>query len=275
MELFAEELHFIGKNEKDKRTDLCIHGKVICRVKGHSLSDDTEWCVSASAYRFLESLFYDHPAGMEEHLIPCCGHMMIPSEDGCSVKIIGCTNGIDFDILHEGEMIRLRAEASGDILIPYQEYKKSVLSFAAQVIAFYRKNPPRRFEGAYEREAFCAYIAGFFSLYHRACSSSVISFADYEAYTDASILGICKNGIALEHFDFIDFAACCRNTDKIIGEYNDDDLSITFYTTPEPIMIRFLPKNIWEEHIAVDRPRERFRSLLRKIKDFGYSLKKE
>jgi len=52
MELYASDMFFRGDNEKEQAYDSCIHGKVIFRIGEQLLSDDTEWCISASAYRF-------------------------------------------------------------------------------------------------------------------------------------------------------------------------------------------------------------------------------
>ena len=57
MELYASEMFFRGDNEKEQTYDCCIHGKVIFKIGDNLLSDNTEWCVSASAYRFLHTLF--------------------------------------------------------------------------------------------------------------------------------------------------------------------------------------------------------------------------
>ena len=67
MELYAADLHFIGNSPKAQNYDYCVHGKVIFKIDGCNLSnDDSDWCVSASAYRFLRSLFENHFLGAEE-----------------------------------------------------------------------------------------------------------------------------------------------------------------------------------------------------------------
>ena len=81
MELYASDMFFRGDNEKEQAYDCCIHGSIIFKIGDNLLSDNTEWCVSASAYRFLHTLFENHFMGAEDFLIPCCGHTMIPSEE--------------------------------------------------------------------------------------------------------------------------------------------------------------------------------------------------
>ena len=64
MELYATDLHFLGDTQKDQVYDYCVHGKVIFKIDGCNLSnDDSDWCASASAYRFLRSLFENHFLG--------------------------------------------------------------------------------------------------------------------------------------------------------------------------------------------------------------------
>ena len=95
MELYARNMFFRGDNPKEQTHDCCIHGTVVFKIGDQLLSDDTEWCVSASAFRFLRTLFNNHFMGAEQFLIPCCGHWMIPSEDKMSVNISGCSNRIN------------------------------------------------------------------------------------------------------------------------------------------------------------------------------------
>ena len=88
MELYASDIFFQGDNEKEQAYDRCIHGNVIIKIEGNLLSDNTWKCVSASAYRFLHTLFKNHFMGAEDFLIPCCGHTMIPSEDNILFLLI-------------------------------------------------------------------------------------------------------------------------------------------------------------------------------------------
>ena len=118
MELYASNLFFRGDNEKQQAYDCCIHGNIIFKIEDTLLSDNSEWCVSASAYRFLHTLFDNHFMGAEDFLIPCCGHTMITSDDGLSVTIIGCNNGIDFNIIHEDDnIVIITAMTSSSIII--------------------------------------------------------------------------------------------------------------------------------------------------------------
>ena len=61
-------------------------------------------------------------------MIPCCCHFMIPSGDGKTVDIVGCSNGIDFDVIHEsgvfredGELVE-KPQLSGDAAQAVDDY---------------------------------------------------------------------------------------------------------------------------------------------------------
>ncbi len=170
MELYATDMVFRGKSEKEKVYDCCVHGKVVFKIEDKNLSDNTEWCVSASAYRFLHTLFKNHFMGAEEFLIPCCGHTIIPSEDKMSVNIIGCNSGIDFNIIHENDNIAIITEDNIEHRIPFDEYKNAVISFAKQVMDFYKSNPPREFVDDFDKDGYVAFVTEYYSLYDKAVS---------------------------------------------------------------------------------------------------------
>ncbi|MBQ8409747.1 MAG: helix-turn-helix domain-containing protein [Clostridia bacterium] len=74
IKLCASDLKF------QDESDLCVHGKVSFEIDGDQLSDSREWCVSASAYRFLRTVTENHPyVGNDNQMIPCCGTIM-PSD---------------------------------------------------------------------------------------------------------------------------------------------------------------------------------------------------
>ena len=287
MELYASDMFFRGDNEKEQAYDCCIHGNVIFKIGDNLLSDNTEWCVSASAYRFLHTLFENHFMGSEEFLIPCCGHFMIPSEDKTSVNISGCSNGIDFNIIHEDDSITVATADNAEYHIPFEEYKSAVISFAKQVMDFYKANPPREFEDDFDKEGYSAFVAEWHSLYDKAKSITddipkinPITFEDYDACTENEITGICKDGISLKSFDFINFKECAYNfkqteggSGKCVGEREIQNLSFTFYTSPKPIMIKFIEKNIFVEFISKENALSRFNKFQKQILEYGYSTK--
>ena len=126
MELYATDLHFLGDNSKMQAYDDCVHGKVVFKIDGCILSnDDSDWCLSASAYRFLRSLFENHFSRAEEHMIPCCG-AFYASQDKTSVTVVGCSNGIDFDITHQDDNIIIRAQDGIAYTAPFEDYKAAL-----------------------------------------------------------------------------------------------------------------------------------------------------
>lgn len=104
----------------------------------------------------------------EEFLIPCCGHTMIPNEDKKSVNIIGCSNGIDFNIIHEQGNIIISTTNNIKHQVPFANYKKAVISFAKQVMNFYTSNPPREFEDDFDKDGYHCFATELYALYDKA-----------------------------------------------------------------------------------------------------------
>lgn len=157
MQLTAGDLHFLGDTEKERRQDYCLHGNVFLGIDGTVLCDGGEWCVSASALRFMRSVFDDHVPASGEQIIPCCGHFMIPSEDGKTVDIIGCSNGIDFDVIHENGGITIKTADGGKFFVDCREYRRAVTEFACQIERFISNSPARIFDDDWDRAAVSAF----------------------------------------------------------------------------------------------------------------------
>ncbi len=169
MELYATDLHFMGDNEEDKAYDFCMHGKVVLKIDDVFLSDgNTEWCVSASAYHFLRTLFQDRLIDTENQIIPCCGHFLMPSKDQTTVTIIGCPNGIDFSVSRENENIIIRTRENKIFTVRFDEYASAVIAYAKQIEDFYRQNPPRRFHDKYDQNGFSAFCNEWYTLMNKA-----------------------------------------------------------------------------------------------------------
>lgn len=156
IELRVENLHFLGDTEEVRRQDYCVHGNVIFKLDDDIIECGEEWCVSASAIRFMRSVLNNHFSGAEEHMIPCCGHFMIPAEDGKTVQIIGCNNGVDFDVIHEEENVRIRTE-NKEYLYSLKEYIDVVITYAEQIEEFMLKSPERIFTDDFDRAGFAAF----------------------------------------------------------------------------------------------------------------------
>lgn len=172
IELYSPNMHFLGDDDNIRSNDLCVHGNVYLNINGFVISDiikeQSDYCVSASALRFLRSLFNGHKSGNEEHLIPCCGHMMVPSQDGKTVEIIGCPNGIDFDITIDVNKVLINLKDNTELQLDYAEYRNAVLKFAKQVGQFYESSPKRDYFSDYEKQGFMAFMNEYRSLYENA-----------------------------------------------------------------------------------------------------------
>ena len=156
-ELKIQKLYWINGDAYDP-DDLCLNGDVFVKIGNKVLDNDKDgWTVSAGAYRMLQSLYRDHMAGNEQHLLPCCGHFMFVDEETDQLIISGCPNGLDWSVMHENGMVRLMADANNQIIIPFNEYKDIVFKFADEIKAYYDKCTPKKpkqddFENkAYER----------------------------------------------------------------------------------------------------------------------------
>lgn len=286
MELKAYNLTFLGKTEKERELDFCIHGKVSFIIDGVELSDDTDWCVSASAFRFLHSLFENHFMGAEEFMIPHCGHFMVPSSDRKTVVIMGCNLGIDFNIIHEGDLIKVQTENNEEYSVSFNDYRNAVLAYADQITDFYKSNPPRKINDAFDKDVFGLFVADWNSLYSKAKENNgnstfcAISFKDYDCCTENDICGVGVDGISLKSFDFINFRECAYNfrqteggNGNCVGERDITDLSFTFYTSPKPIMIKFLEKNKIHELLSKNNTQKRFMNFQKQIIDLGYTTR--
>lgn len=168
MELYAKNMFFQGNTIEEKEYDYCIHGNVVFKIGDKSLSNEKEWCISASAYKFLCTLFKNHFIEDGDFLIPCCGHFIILSDDKKIEKIMGCNSGIDFNVIHGKSDIIIKTEDNIEYNIPFVDYKIAVLSFAKQVIDFYKLNSERKFTDEYDKEGYNVFIAELNSLYNKA-----------------------------------------------------------------------------------------------------------
>jgi len=145
MILNPHNLHWLNEQTE---TDLCAHGAVSVRIGDRQLAtpDDGDWCVSAAAIYLLRSLTtthtYDSPVG--EQLIPCCGFAMHPQDDSADIFIMGCNRGVDWEVHHEGERVRLRTYEGEEEIIALAEWRRIVFGFADAVAGFYAASAPKQ-----------------------------------------------------------------------------------------------------------------------------------
>ena len=159
VDLFADNLHFLGNTEEEQQHDFCLHGKVTMCVNGCLLVNQLECCVTASALRFLRTLSSDHKMVEEEFLFPCCGNMLIPSDDGKTVTIIGCPNGEDLEIsTHCQDNQTMIKNENTCQFVPYDEYRTAVLAYAEHILRFQQNNPERIFAEDFEKKGYEAFL---------------------------------------------------------------------------------------------------------------------
>ena len=104
-------------------------------------------------------------------------------------------------------------------------------------------------------------------------------FSDYDTFTEHEITNITHHGILLKNDVLIEFKTCAKNYKEAhsleektlcIGERDITDLSFTFYTSPKPIMIKFIEKNKFAEFFSKCNTRQRFHELQKKVNEYGY-----
>ena len=264
IQLSATNQHYIGDTDSDRRHDCCVHGHVLFMIDDTVIEDGGEWCTSASALRFMRSVLSNHFSGSEEHMIPCCGHFMIPADDGKSVQISGCSNGIDFDLIHEENRIMIKTADGRSFSVNFSEYKTAVLSYAEQVEKFMRDAPARIFDDPFDKKGYQAFKTEWFSLKDRIAAldhpeyrTLEIVFSDCISISESDISGISASGISLKNGRFINFNECAHHYHKVnggsgkcIGERDSASLSFTFYTAPLTTAVQFLKRNRIAEFFA-------------------------
>lgn len=289
MKLDICNLKFLGKNEKEKQYDLCVHGNVLFEIEGTKICPfDEEYCVSVFAYRLLKTLKSNHQGSEEGQMIPCCGHEMIPSMDNTSVNILDCPFGIDFDVIHQAQLILIKYD-NIECIIKYDVWRDAVLKIASKVEEFYKTSKPRLFYKQlkeYDVKSFSAFITEWFLLKKEIVIKPIVkldinNIIDYHLINEVDVLGINKKGIALNSFSFIDFDDCCKiSKSNLVGERDiTGNPSICFYTSIENISddkfvgIVFLKKGKIIEFFSRRNAVSRFNSFILKIEEMGYKTR--
>jgi hypothetical protein len=139
------------KGAVDDPADVCAHGHVDFRVGDDQLIDperDIEVTVSAAALYLLRTLEREHTkeSRVGEQLFPCCGFATYDEGGSPDVLIIGCPNGIDFEVRRGPDRhVILRASDGREWQIASADWQTAVFSFADAVSAFFadasRKTP--------------------------------------------------------------------------------------------------------------------------------------
>ena len=256
-------------------------------IDGDVIENGGNWCVTASAIRFMQSVTDNHFFGAGEQMIPCCGFYMIPSDDGKTVQICGCPNGVDFDVLHEGNGVTIRTPDDRTFLVDFTEYKNAVLSYAEQVEQFIRSSPERILKDDFDKNVYAAFQTEWYTLKTNLLTVdrfddtvAGIDFSDYISLSENDISGVSEHGISLKDGRFIHFRECVYNYRKVngdegncVGERDISSFSFTFYTVPVTTTVHFLKKSKFAELLSRKSTHQRFRELQDQIVAYGYTTR--
>ena len=96
--------------------------------------------------------------GEDNQMLPCCGFFMIPNDGLDDVTIVGCDNGVDWSVVHDGDHVRLILEDGYEETAAIEEYKAEVFRFADPIEAFYASCTPKVLpEDEFSRKGFLAF----------------------------------------------------------------------------------------------------------------------
>lgn len=137
----ADDFHWMG-DPIDDPDDLCLHGHAIACIGDRKLEYDCT--VSATALYLLKTLTEDHIINEDNQMLPCCGFMLIPDDELTMVSIVGCANGIDWSVIHDGDNVKIVLEDGAEEVVAIEDYTKEVYQFADRVEAYYDACPAKK-----------------------------------------------------------------------------------------------------------------------------------
>ena len=74
------------------------------------------------------------------------------------MEIVGCDNGADWTLRHEGENVRLILPDGKEQVVPLADYRAQVFAFADKVEGYYRRCAPKVLpEDEFGRRGFLAF----------------------------------------------------------------------------------------------------------------------
>ncbi len=132
--------HWIKDDGLNDNTDLCSHGILYIKIGNEVLSDSESgsWALTATGLYLLRTLSINYTIeDFASQLVPCCGHFIIPNEHKNYVSIIGCNEGIDWNIKHEHGNVKLTTKKGTTTIISFKLYKNIVLDFTDKIESFY------------------------------------------------------------------------------------------------------------------------------------------
>ena len=141
---------------RDDPEDLCLHGHAAARIGAVTLEYDCT--LSAAALYLLKTLTEDHIIHEDNQLLPCCGFFLVADKAEENVTIIGCDNGVDWTVRHEGGNVRLILEDGTEEVVPLSDYRAAVCRFADEVETYYKACSPKKIpEDAFERTGYLTF----------------------------------------------------------------------------------------------------------------------
>jgi|KBSSwiStaDraftv2_1062776.scaffolds.fasta_scaffold2003027_1 hypothetical protein len=153
-------LHWLNE-ALDDPADLCAHSGVEFVIDGDVLiqQNDGNWTVSAAALYLLRTLSQPHRRNLQEQkLFPCCGHGLFEIE-GHDVLILGCPNGIDFDVVQtKGEVVVTTVDGREHWLAA-PDWRQAVCAFSDAVRAFYVASSPKRPADDVDKQGYAKFMS--------------------------------------------------------------------------------------------------------------------
>jgi hypothetical protein len=133
----CHRLHWLGSPEKDQ----CAHGGVTIHLGDEVVEPDTgsDWNVKAAELMLLRTLDADHTTASRvgDQLVPCCGHAWFADDSG-SVVVVGCKDGLDWDVRHDADTVVLRFSRRPDeVVVSWTEWRDAVVAFCDAVDRFH------------------------------------------------------------------------------------------------------------------------------------------
>lgn len=130
----------------DEDNDLCAHARFFVKIGNEVLCDisDAGYTASAAAIHLMRTLDSDYTYNdFAGQLLPCCGHFMLDGGNMEYVIMMGCANGIDWEVQHQPDkMVKLTTPTGHEALISFDSYKDQILALADAVEAFYDFSKP-------------------------------------------------------------------------------------------------------------------------------------
>jgi hypothetical protein len=161
MVLLLYNLHWL--EHTPQQSDLCAHGQVTVQIATQQLATplDGDWCVSAGAIYLLRTLAADHTAEhpVGEHLIPHCGHSMFSQTGSDDVLILGCSQGVTWEVQHQRDHVLVRTTEGAEERLPAHHWQQAVLTFVDAVAQFYAASLPKVPADTYEAAGYAAFQA--------------------------------------------------------------------------------------------------------------------